>query len=335
MEDDVAIQTDVADEGTTGVTPPTEERQPVVSDRDRMMDLIDQQVDQLQDKQYVEAGLPPLSQQAAAPAATAATEPPAATLPAMVRVKVDGKEMEVPLEEVVAEFQKGKTGDQRLATAAQQLRVLEQERQSFQQLQTQLQAQTAQPSAAAAPDVDGAVQKVAEALVEGNPETATEALKELVTTLSGRQEATPPVDPNAIASQVKNQLDTEKDWADFATANPEFTGSYDKKTGIDTRSPHQKMGDYLFDTKYGPLVKSGQISYREALNQAADEVNQVFGQKPGPAADPPVNEREARKQKLDNLHAVNASRPAAAAQEQEESYDDIIAGMRKDRGLSA
>jgi hypothetical protein len=238
----------------------------------------------------------------------------------LVRVKVDGQEKEMPLSAVTKGYQKDAVASQRLAQAAQERKELEQRKLDLDERERQLTAGGASLSAEDA-DVDAQVAAAMAGLVEGDVEAASAALKSI---LAGRGTAPPVIDEAAIIAKAKSSLREEEAalaqeavMADFFTANPVFA---------DETSKERQYGDYLFVTKYGPLMESGQISYREALDQAAGEVMEVFKGKE-------VNPRQQkidRKATIDNLPVAGArSTRQAPAQE---TTDDILAEMRRERG---
>lgn len=331
--DAVATPTDVTAEGepAAAAAPAAEEKQPARSNREDMLDLIDQQVEDARQRELAEAGIVP-----EAPAQPAAQPEPTATVPEKVRVKVYGEEREVPLDEMVAGYQKILAADQLLAQAATAKKANDIEAARLRQLNDQLQQQLRAPLPPAG-DTDEALKSVVEAIVDGDTESAVTALKSVIG--QGRPVATPQptVDVTALTQEVASNLSAQQAERDFFTNNPDFSGRFDQATGIDTRTPQRKMGDYLFDTKYSAMIDAGQISYQQALNDCAAEVRQVFPQTAKPAETPPskVSDRESRKAALDTLPLAGGGvRPPTVAEEKEESFDDIITEMRRSRNLA-
>lgn len=81
--------------------------------------------------------------------------------------------------------------------------------------------------------------------------------------------------------QEKNRITTEnnKTWIAFTDSNPIFA---------DANSKQRKYGDYLFDTEYSEKIKSGELSYSQALNKIAAETYKVIGKNKEEAPAPAV-----------------------------------------------
>lgn len=244
-----------------------------------------------------------------------------------VKVKIDGAEGEVTVEEMVRQYQKNGTADRRLAEAT---RLLEQAR-----------AQAAAPQPAAAPPVgiventpkndisatpSGAVdaqggKEFLAALFDGDEDRALAALGQLV---GGRQ--APTLDEAELAArltpQIRQQLVVdsalEKFKVDFADvmADPHL-----EQVAADFTQAAMEEGMPFADA----LVEGGKKT-RDWLAAKAP--------KPAPSPTPTMdrNSKLERKAQMDNVQAL--SRTATTTQEAPQTASDVIAEMRKARGMA-
>jgi 23S rRNA G2069 N7-methylase RlmK/C1962 C5-methylase RlmI len=141
----------------------------------------------------------------------------------------------------------------------------------------------------------------------------------------GRQTATPSIDEEAIVAKAEARIEAKRQeaenadaWREFVESNPAFS---------DETSKQRQYGDYLFNTVYGPKLDAGEISYREALRAAADDVATVFR---GEQETPARTVREERKQRIDNLPTAGAR--AVKPPSKAESVNDVLEEMRRMRG---
>lgn len=300
--------------------------QAVLSPRDLAMQEIEQQLSGQQVPDY-------LAGQGQEPAAAAS----APVLPerladeqlnaTKVQVKIDGEVVELPLSEVVKGYQKDAVASRRLAQAAEERKRLEQERAEWERMrQAQPQGKGPQTEGGDAPsaedDVDAQIRVAMAALTEGDEDAAAAALKALL----GRGNATPQIDEEALAAKAAERIEAkqaEKDraetWDKFVSDNPRFA---------DQNSKERQYGDYLFNTLYGPQWQAGEISYREALEKCAVDVDTVFK---APVSQDPKPNKAARKESLDSLPVASGARAAQPVQ-QSETVDDVIMEMMRGRG---
>lgn len=275
-----------------------------------------------------------------APAPQPADPQPQATARQTVRVKVDGIESEVPLDEVVRNFQKGASADRKLAEAARMQReAAELQAQllaQHQQLQAQLQQQPAAAPAAAtnspapAPAVEEEGKAFLKALFEGDEETALQKLAELT---KGRN-APPPVVPaipdvNQLAEQVtahvQQKLQVDSALAQHRKDYPEIYADPD-------------MEGFVLTKVNGVRRETGE-DFFTALNKVSNEFAQKFGWsaasqgRPQPAAAPTTTNTRAvkleRKASIDNVSSVNTKTGSTEAVP--ETPSDVIAAMRAQR----
>lgn len=130
-----------------------------------------------------------------------------------VRMKVDGHEVVVPLEQVLRTAQKSEAADLRLQRATELLRAA--------QSRAEETTGSIEPSAKPGPSQDETVMAQLKAAVgaifSGDEDAATEALAQV---MGKQQSAAQPVDPDAIAEVVAQRLDERSALDRFLDAYP-------------------------------------------------------------------------------------------------------------------
>lgn len=311
MEDD-AILEDVSQE----------EVEPVVSPREAAMQQIIDQLGKGEDPGALPSWVP-VPDRAYPPEPADKEEPAPVATPQTVRVKVDGEEKELPVDEVVKGYQKDSVASRRLEEAARKMKEVEQREAAISERERQIQAiQAPSPE----DDEDGdEIQAAIDALVEGDNAAAAKLLRDAVK--KGRQPASPAVNATELAAQIKADLAAEREqdehnkaMSDFLKANPAFA---DPAEG-EPKSNERVMGDHIYVSVYLPKVAAGEISYREALNKTAEDVAKVFTPAPAP------NAREERKKTVNNLPTAGSARQTQSTPPQ--TALDVIDEMKKMRG---
>lgn len=239
-----------------------------------------------------------------------------------VKVKIDGVESEVSIEEMQREYQKGRTADKRLAEAAEARRLLQEE-----QLAAQTRSATPDKPAVAV-DVDPAVaKKFTSALFGGDEDTATSAFAEAVSKAvqtemakTGRSDATQP-DAQTIAAQVKQQLVFDSALEQSKQDYPQLYADPDLEA--------------LGASKIQRRMNDEGMSFADALKSVGDEFSTKFGWKTAGRPDATTStttrdEKLARKAGIDTVTGINAT--SATTQEPPKSNSDIIAEIKKSRG---
>lgn len=299
--------------------------------REEMMERIDERNEQALNDQIQQHA--PATEEATEDAAVLVDDPKRFKL----RVKTGDGEEERSLDTVVNELQ---TMQGRMRSFSQREKDLEAalaEKERMLEAQLAAQALIADPEATDE-EIDARVSEVMNALVEGDEEKGAAALREILK--KGRQSATP-VDENQLIGKVKAELKQEREqeqsaqiWESFVAEHPEFREKVDPDTGDSVLSEERKYGDYLFERDYKRRVTAGEISYQEALTQTAEGVRKVFAEKtPEPQPKNPLEERLERKKQLDQLPVAASSRAPDSLNNAQESTSDVIAEMRKKRGL--
>lgn len=239
-----------------------------------------------------------------------------------VKVKIDGEERDVSLADMQREYQKNGAADRRMAEAVR----LQREAQELQErLQQQLQTAPVEQPAAVDPDTG---KQFTTALFAGDEETANQAFAAAVSKAvqaemakSGRSDATP-IDPAAIAQQVKQQMVVESALEQSRKDYPQLYADPDIEA--------------LGAAKINRKMEDEQMSFTEALNAVGSEFASKFGWQPEgrpkePATTTARDMKLERKAGIDNVRAINTK--TTTTEPAPESTTDIIAGMRKARGM--
>lgn len=249
--------------------------------------------------------------------------------PRKLRVKVDGEELELLESDVIKGFQKDATASRRLEQAAAESKRLQDEwdrlnaeRAAFEQTRKPAAVDEGSQATPLEGDAGVDVKAIYEALVSGDEDEAVKALK---TITQGRP--TEAIPPEKIAARVRQQIA----WEDAQSA---FAKDYsDIQTDPLLR---QIASNTLAET-----LKTS-TTYEQAFREAGDRTRAWLRGVGGSAQagggnalpDPDLAEKQLRKERIDNPTAVNA-RAGGKPKEQAETPQDVIAEMRRARGLPA
>lgn len=241
------------------------------------------------------------------------SEPEAET----IKVKVDGIEQEIPIDQAKATLQKNMAADKRLNDAVLKQRELQQWEQRLQQQEQQLQLPVTPP------DTTKKLQVAVDALYDGDTEDAVKALSEVI----GRNTAT--LNPEQISQQAsehvmqtlaKRQFDSDvakantqfhQEFADIAS-DPTLLNMADQKT-IELMSLHADWTPSQITT--------------EAGRQTREWVQGLTSQR-SPTT------RVERKQNLQSMPSTSGSvaYQPPAKNDGPKSAKEVIAAMRQSRG---
>jgi hypothetical protein len=250
------------------------------------------------------------------------TPEPEANGKRMVKVKVDGEEIDVPEDEVIRSYQKDSAASKRLEAAAAKMREVEERERALNEREAQLSRQTqAQPdSTEPPPSTDDAAQQFLDAMYEGEGDKAKEALKKLLP--QGRQETTQQVDVNAIvptvAQQVRAQIERDN-------ALEKFSKDYEDIVS----DPYlASVADNFLKAE---LDANKDKTYGEALEEAGKQTRDWL-KKLTPTPSTTRSEILAKKEQIDTVPTTNAT-SGGIGEQKEESASETITAMRKARGL--
>lgn len=348
-----AIQSDVQTEqqiAATVATPATPS-EPALSERELAMEALQaRHFDTLAKDNGHSEDDTPAPAPAPAPAVATGTEDQLAmqlgtttapaSLPATVKVKVDGEDADVPFDDVVRQYQKNASADRRLEEATRLLRQA-QEREAQLLLQQQHAAQQAAAQAAAAPqhiESTSAGTPVAEsgkeflkALFEGDEDNALAALEKVMAgrPVATHQVAQPTLDVDQITAAVAQQVQQRVAIDHLLDANqrdyPEMYADPDIEN--------------LAAQKIARLRNEQGMDFPSALTSVSQELAGKFGWgaarndgRPAPEATHTVDTRAAKlaqKQTIDNIASVGTKTVTPEALP--ETHSSIIAQMKAQR----
>jgi len=227
---------------------------------------------------------------------------------AMVKVKVDGEEQELPLSEVVKSYQKGAAASKRLTEATRLLQVAEQ-RLAQNESKANNTQQVDDSSAEEEKEVRrGKIKDAFSKLYVGDEDGAVDAMLQIVGESGAK--ATQQFDTSEIAQQVRKQLDFESAYSATKEDYPEIFSDTDRGVVFGTET-FKRMTD----------KESLGVPRAKAMQEAADEVADLFGIKK--QGRPTTSTRTARDTKLErkatldipegaNVVAGNMQSPAEA-----------------------
>ena len=251
----------------------------------------------------------------------------------LIKVKVDGEELDLTLEEIVKGYQKDATGSQRLTQAAEERKALDADREAFKLEQTQykeqLATQEAEPEQDQQPsnDVDNDfVEKLRDSMDDlsvGSEEEQLKAATAIKELLGGRGD-NPAIQENEIVSQAAQQA-TERALAqiEFNDAKQKFVDDY-QDIASDATLYQMATNAYY---KAAPQSQT----HEEAFKKAGDEIRQwrdglVNNQKDE------VSKKVALKEQMAKEPTTVGKRATPKPEEEEPTTSDIIAAMKAGRG---
>lgn len=241
-----------------------------------------------------------------------------------VRVKVDGVERDVTLDEVLRNFQKGSAADRRLEEATQ---LLNEARQRASGIPEQAAPETGQAperqSVNLPDDVESHIQKALDAIYTGEHDIAKKAFKEALAQSMGGQKPTQEMgdaEYAKIANRVQQQLEVDTALARIKTDYPEIISNPDV--------------ELLTAIKVDSLVAGGKPR-ATAMLEAADEVYGTLGfKKKGRQEETQSESRDEklrRKAERDRVPAANANAPTTPDVNTPVSPSALIASIAASR----
>jgi hypothetical protein len=290
---------------------------------DAQQRALEEQGESAEDKAAREA------QEATARASTTAADPKA-----KIKLRVNGADVEITYEEAQRRLQKDVSADQRLEEASRVMREANALQLSLQEQQRL--AQEAAEAARTGGNKDGVVidpaatKKFTSALFKGDEEAATLAFNEAVSSAvkaaqkdnTGRGNATP-VDPSAIATQVRQQIAIDSALENSRASYPDLYADPDIEA--------------VAASKIQRKVAEG-VPFITALDEVQGDMAKKFGWKPKagtfrPAANTDRREEKlARKESLDQPVGGPRSVKTVTTDEVQAPVSDTIREMAKARG---
>lgn len=239
-----------------------------------------------------------------------------------VRVKVDGVEQDVSLDEVLRNYQKGSAADRRLEEATRLLKEAQKTAATTQQPAPATPEPAATPPAAGPDALVDPVKTALGHLYSGDEDAAAKALAEVIAR-NAAPAATPqavPLDPVQLVAQVQEQMAFQGALDKVKTDYPDLLGSGDL--------------EQLTFIKAKAYVGEGR-QRADALLAAANDVYSLIGKKAGRQEEPPPRtlrqEKQDRKAALDPVPAASMAAGSGPTEEEEQSPSAVIAAMAKQR----
>jgi hypothetical protein len=235
--------------------------------------------------------------------------------PQTLKVKIDGLEEEVSIDELVKNYQKSESGDRRLQQAHQERQQLDQERQQLEQLRQQV---TQQQPAQRNESLDELLSQRRDAMEIGDYEEFDRLDEEIATARnSGVKESV----TNEAVQQIRIQADYERELQSFAERNQRIVAD-----------------PVLYNMAMATLrnVCATSTTYAQAFEATEQAMNGWLERVAPSQVQQPVDDmanREARKQSIPQQPTGRNARTAQEPVEREQTPQEIIAGMRKARGL--
>lgn len=236
----------------------------------------------------------------------------------LVKVKIDGVESMVTVEEMARQFQKNGAAERRLEEATRLLNEARQQSQAMQAPPVVVAPATAKDDITTTQSDQGGKEFLA-ALFEGDEDRALTALSKV---LGGRQQPTQNEDEliAKLTPQIKQQLIAESALEKFAVDFADVV-----------QDPYlAQMADEFLDAEV-----AGGKPYAEALESAGKKTRDWLASKGvTPPAIPPTTSRNAKLERKEGIDQIPALHTKAVTQEDPvQTASDVINEMRKARGL--
>lgn len=236
-----------------------------------------------------------------------------------IRLKIDGEEVTVPLEQLVRDAQKAGAADRRLAQATELLRRAQESQRQNDETAGRMPESVSPGPSQDETAVKGKLKVALDAIFSGDEDAATNALAEVFAARQPQQ--APTLDPDAIAEVVSQRLDER-------SALDKFLGTYQR---IAANPWLQQAADAELNR-----LRSEGIPFAAALEQAGKSVYEQFGYEipqAAPRAEAPATSRRdtlnARKAALDTPvgRTVSAAPTRTAPESSEAERSMTIAEM--------
>ena len=231
-----------------------------------------------------------------------------------VKVKVDGVEEEIPLQDILRNYQKGSAADRRLEEATRLLRDVEERAKA----QTKAESQKAQEVEDESPDLKEQVKQALSRLYDGDTDSAVEAFTALMSKNKPVQAPVQEIDTASLTQQIKQQLAAESAFETIKKDYPEVLSDPDL--------------DQLASLKAQRMIENGTPRH-EALLAAAKEVAEKVGKGRPAKVEQTTNrdEKLTRKAKLDNVSSAGVSAADTQQPTEDSSPSSVIAKMAAKR----
>lgn len=299
-----------------------QDQAPALSPRELAIAAIDQQVELARQQQQEEY------QQQMEPQTTAAPAPVPQADQAGVRllkVKVDGEEMEVPESQVVESFQKISAADRKMKDAAEEWKRIEREKQELEEQKKALGTMPSVDNDSNLPDTDGSdlsaqANLIISSLLEGNTADAVHALTEVLSKSS--KPTASEVDESKVAEIVQKVSSQQELDRDYVKAKQLFDQDY----GFINDNPRLAM---LANGIFSEHLAAGKMP-SEAAKLAGEEVKGLMAPPVQPSA---MQQRQERKGAIDTITPASGVTPQSSVDAVAKADpNSVIAEMKRQRG---
>lgn len=299
-----------------------QDQAPALSPRELAIAAIDQQVELARQQQQEEYQQQTEPQTPAAPAPVPPVDQAGVRL---LKVKVDGEEMEVPESQVVESFQKVSAADKRMKEAAEALKQVEREKQELEEQKKALANQPEQTLPVTTDDAaKGKAKELLEAISRGllDDDESDAAVTLLAEILTEKSQAQPVVDESKVAEIVQKVSSQQELEREYAKAKQMFDQDY----GFINENPRLAM---LANGIYSEHLAAGKMP-SEAAKLAGEEVKELVTPPPAPSA---LQKRQERKGAIDTITPASGVTPQSSVDAVAKADpNSVIAEMKRQRG---
>lgn len=250
-------------------------------------------------------------------------EEPINPIEKLVKVKVDGEEIELPLAEVMKGYQKDASGSKKLEQAAQERQQLDRDKAEFEALKQNYSPPEAEEAEIQPSDDVDFTSKLRDAMddlsigSEQEQANAANVIKDLL----GRGD-NPAIQEEQIVSQATKQATHDVLMEiQYNSAHEKFVGDYQDIVNDET------LYRMAFDKFDAAVPQSG--TYEEAFKKAGDEVRQWMG---GISGKSEVSDKIALKEQLSSEPTGVGTRAQRAPVKEPDTLSDIVLAMKAGRG---
>jgi len=235
--------------------------------------------------------------------------------PQLIKVKIDGEEKEITIEELTRNYQKTTTADKRLQQAAEERKRLAEERQELLELRKQTAPQPQEPDR-----LTQLIQIRKEALKQGNVDLFEQADAEIANERL-QQVSKQSIDADALTQRIYTELNTK---LEYENAHSKFLES--NKAIANNQMLYNLAMQQLNAVCQDETIETYEQAFKEVERQLQEITTAIT-----PKTDIQTD-RQALKSTIPNSTGRATARTAPPATVKEETPQDVIAEMRRARG---
>jgi len=238
-----------------------------------------------------------------------------------VQVKVDGEEMELPVSEVVKNYQKVATADKRLKEAALRLQEVEAREKALEGKAFVDDQDTALPSVDTDEDMRAGLFNVVNSIEIGDTETAVEELAKLLG--SSVKQAESVIDENRVNEAVELVLRQKEFDREFTEAQQDFMKNHADLNNNPTLAA-------MVNAKFDAAIEAGMFP-KDATQKAVSDVREFVAGLTGNNNNNNVS-RQERKQTYDTIRSATGRVNLNDQGNEDTSTSSVVAEMKRLRG---